>query len=123
MIIVGEVLDVRSEWNANRSIIFTYVTVSVEEYIKGSSLVKEIKVKNLGGIVDEIGSLVPDSPSFRKGEKVLLFLQSDRYSECFWVVDQVYGKLTVTKENKIIGYGVSLEEFTHRIKEYIAKKK
>jgi len=123
MIIVGEVLEVRSEWNADRSIIFTYVTVSVEEYIKGSYLLKEIKVKILGGIVDGIGAWVPDTPSFSKGEKVLLFLRPDRYSECFWVVNQVYGKLTVTKENKIIGYGVSLEEFTHRIKEHIAKKK
>jgi len=57
--------------------IFTDVTVSVGEKIKGRSE-NEIKVQVQGGIVGDVYAQVSDVPLFEDNEEVLLFLKGNQ---------------------------------------------
>jgi len=72
MIVTGEVQDIDVRWNDKRSHIWTYMTVSIEECIKGSNIDGNITVIIPGGAIEEEGiELVPTgwtNPYFRKKE-------------------------------------------------------
>jgi hypothetical protein len=57
VILTGKVLQQKSEWNKNKTRIYTNVTVEVDEYLKGSSEGKNIVITNPGGEVGEVGEL------------------------------------------------------------------
>jgi hypothetical protein len=73
-IFIGRVAGVRADWNAERTRIYTYVTLSVERYLKGGSGSKMETVRLLGGQVGSYRAVVPGTPVFEVGEDVLLFL-------------------------------------------------
>jgi hypothetical protein len=75
-IIEGVVEDVRSEWSEDNSIIQSVVTLRVQETLKGDIQDGRILIQYPGGQVGEIGLKVEDMPTFRKNEKVLVFMQS-----------------------------------------------
>ena len=51
LIIIAKVTNIRCEWDEQWKLIFTYVTVSTDQYIKGNSLKNEIEIMFPGGIV------------------------------------------------------------------------
>lgn len=118
LIIVGKVIDATSKWAGDRSNIYTYVTINVEEFIKGSQLTNEILVQVLGGAIKDegIASLVSEMPSFQKGERVVLFLERSHSPKYFLVLTGRYGKFKVTPDNQIEGRSASLESFRQEIK-------
>lgn len=75
VILTGQVLEVRSGWDPNVDTIYTYVTVHVDEVLKGAIGSNRITIKQLGGVVDELGLAIADQPTFAAGEEVLLFLE------------------------------------------------
>jgi hypothetical protein len=71
----------QSQWEDGN--IFTYVSVSIEQYVKGAGD-KEVAIKIPGGRVGDIIQLVSDTPSFRIGERMLLFLKDDFFQVVGW---------------------------------------
>jgi hypothetical protein len=72
-VVRAKVTSVRSEWNAQRSFIFTYVTLTVQRYHKGSGpLALEVRVP--GGKVGNYSVTAESMPQFEPGEDVFVFL-------------------------------------------------
>ena len=74
-IIVGTVAERTSQWNDERTQIYTSVVVSVEESFKGTLSQDSIAITVPGGEVGEIGQWVSHMPSFDRGERAVLFLK------------------------------------------------
>jgi len=72
-IFLGRVTGTRADWNAERTRIYTYVTLEVDRYLKGGSDSKVATVRLLGGRVGPYLAMVPGTPRFDMGEEVLLF--------------------------------------------------
>ncbi len=72
-IFLGRVTGTRADWNAERTRIYTYVTLDVSRYLKGGGDSRVETVRVLGGQVGPYLASVPGSPQFAVGEEVLLF--------------------------------------------------
>jgi hypothetical protein len=111
-IVIGHVVNMQSEWTQDRAKIFTYVTVQVEEYVKGTGNL-EVTVKIPGGSVGDITLRVSDIPEFTVGEKVLLFL-TDEYTDYCDLMGLFQGKYTIV-ENRVLEKDIELEDFLNEI--------
>lgn len=77
-VVVARVEDQVARYDAGKEI-YTYVTLRVLDPVKGSHKDDLITIRQLGGIVDHIASIVPGMPTFTKGEEVVVFLsQKDK---------------------------------------------
>ena len=72
IIVTGKVVEKECRWGEEVKCIYTYVTVSVDEYIKGGGEDKVVLV-HPGGEVGRKGMMVSNMPSFQEGEEVLIF--------------------------------------------------
>ena len=72
-ILHGTVTGVRSDWNAERTHIFTFVTVHADRYFKGQ-LGPDVTIMEFGGTVGGLRQYIPGTPQFTPGEEVILFL-------------------------------------------------
>ncbi|MFH1862029.1 MAG: hypothetical protein ABH878_04375 [bacterium] len=108
-IVLGQVRDLRCAWNEDHSQIFTYVTVAVEEQLKGSSSSSEILVQIPGGTVGEITLTVTDTPTLERGMRVILhtFFQDTGY---LWIYGWEKGALVV-ENNAIPVYQMTVDQF------------
>ena len=127
-ILIGKVEKIESRWNEERTLIYTYVTISVKQYTKtlsGVGEVQEIIVKVRGGEVGDIGLRVSDTPQFREGEEVFLFLRMEKLP-LFSVAGLFQGKYTIEEgrvKNRILGLEVPLDSFISQIKGILQKAK
>jgi hypothetical protein len=120
-IVRGTVKTMKSEWNDEKTFIWTFVTLAVSETIKGKDMRGEdTEIKIPGGIVGEIGQRSSDEVTFRQGEEVVVFLGKETYKrkEYFNVIGLVQGKLTV-EDGKIRGRPVKtfLQEITQALEQ------
>ena len=119
MIVVGKVAQVRSEWNKERTRIFTKVSLNVEEYVKGESSLRTLAITHPGGEIGAVGELYTHTPTFSQGEEVLVFLKKDGRNNLV-VTGGNEGKLTITKNQltgeRIMMDGETLKTFTSRVK-------
>ena len=76
LIFEGEVVDKTSDFNANQTSIYTYVTFRVVDVVKGTYSQPEITLRFLGGTVGEIGLNVSDSTLPELGEAGIYFVES-----------------------------------------------
>ncbi len=110
-ILVGEVTDITcSEENAGN--IFTIVTFSVEQRIKGETE-GQASIRVPGGEVDGRTLEVENAPSFQLGERAVVFL--NKCEDVFTVVGGFQGQFAIDKNN-MVGGSVSLTEFTNQIR-------
>ena len=72
-VLYGKCSEVKSEWNEEQDIIYTYVTIRPEGYIKGD-LGSETVITIPGGRVGDIIYEVSEMPVFEKGEEVFTFI-------------------------------------------------
>jgi len=77
IIIIGTVKEINSRWNKDKTSIWIFVKINLEENIKGNNAKKEIFIRVLGGEVKDIGMAVSNSPEFKVDERYLCFLQKD----------------------------------------------
>lgn len=75
-IVLGEVVDVVSYWNADGSFILTDVTLSTRDTIKGRR-VAEHTVTLMGGTVDDRTALIVGGAELVRGRSYLLFLNAE----------------------------------------------
>ncbi len=127
-ILIGKVKEIESRWNEERTLIYTYVTISVSQYTKtlsGVGEVQEIIVRVRGGEVGDIGLKVSDTPQFREGEEVFLFLRMEKLP-LFSVAGLFQGKYTIEDgiaKNRILGVEIPLDSFISQIKGTLEKVK
>lgn len=127
-ILIGKVEKIESRWNEERTMIYTYVTISVKQHTKtlsGMAEVKEIIVRVRGGEVGDIGLRVSDTPEFRVGEEVFLFLKREKLP-LFSVTGLFQGKYTIEDgmaRNRVRGEEIPLDSFISQIKGSLEKVK
>ena len=73
LIAIGKVVQKECRWGEKPRWIYTYVTLAVDEYIKGEGG-KQVIVRHIGGEVGGKGLIAGGMPRFRQGEEVLVFL-------------------------------------------------
>ena len=77
-IVKGTCTSIKSEWNEEGTKIFTYITISPQEFLKDDENSQTIVIKQPGGEVGEIGMRVDGASVFEEGEEVFLFLKRGR---------------------------------------------
>lgn len=92
-----EVVGVRSEWRnspSGQAVIVTVVTVAVEEAFKGSPA-QRFEFTQLGGQVGDRSLTIPGLPTWRTGDRDILFIAGNGRAVCplvgiahgrYWVV-------------------------------------
>jgi hypothetical protein len=111
-VLYGKCSKIRSEWNENKSIIYTYITIIPEEYIKGN-LGPEAVIAVPGGRVDDIIYEVSEMPVFTEGEEAVVFIWTNPAGKNL-VTGGFQGKMKIEKDSKtgkrmVEGIGIDLE--------------
>ncbi|MFL6276736.1 MAG: FG-GAP-like repeat-containing protein, partial [Blastocatellia bacterium] len=97
VIVTGKVLAIESNYDSQQDRIYTYITVKVQEVLKGQISERRIVLKELGGQVGDRGLTVWGNPQFKRDERVLLYL--DTWKDGSLRTYQMFlGKLTVVKD-------------------------
>jgi Matrixin. len=74
IILLGDVQSVKSQWDTRHQNIFTYVKVEVSKVLKGQLRGHTIVFKQLGGETGEDATVIFGAPSYKAGQRLLLFL-------------------------------------------------
>ncbi len=111
-ILRGEVTEVRSEWSEDKTVIYTYITLTVKERIAGQYEAETVTIKQLGGEVDGIGMSVSDSAVFKKGEDAIVFLKPDRSQQAVRLQQAGRGVITEIVGKEQGKYTVAEDEVT-----------
>jgi hypothetical protein len=75
-IVEGTVEKVESKWNEERTGIFTYTDLRIENYVKGTPFAENmLQIVTPGGTVGGITQAVEDQPIFHEGKKVRIYFQ------------------------------------------------
>lgn len=122
VIVVGKVTAMNSEWSSDRTRIYTKVTVSVDQRIKGATSEHSVTITVPGGEVDGIGEVYSHTARFKEDEEVVVFAARDRQGQ-LQVVGGDEGKTTVRKEDetsrRLVSDSESLETFTAKLKSVV----
>jgi hypothetical protein len=94
----GKCSKIESKWNDKKSIIFTYVTVTPEAYIKGN-LGTTALITVPGGQVGDILYEVSDMPVFVVGEDLMAFVWKDPSGKNL-ITGGYQGKMKIEKDAK-----------------------
>jgi len=128
-VLYGRCSKVKCEWSENKSIIYTYVTVVPEGYIKGN-LGSEAVIAVPGGRVEDIIYEVSEMPVFTEGEEVVAFIWTNPAGKHL-VTGGYNGKMKIEKDIKtgkrvVKGKhedsdndGETLESFVTKVKGYV----
>lgn len=126
VIATGKVVKQKSEWNENKTRIFTEVTVNVGEYLKGSTNNETLVLRTLGGEVGEVGEFYTHMPRFSKDEEVLLFAKKDKKDNTYKVFDGENGKITVYQDKntgeKVTSSNTKISTLKKEIKKYLEQQ-
>jgi hypothetical protein len=76
-IVVGEVVDARSYWNADGTFILTDVRIATHDVLKGNAQDRELTVTLMGGRVGETTTLIIGNPQLVPGNSYVLFLNEE----------------------------------------------
>lgn len=95
-VVLGNVADVRSFWNAQGTKIFTEIVIDVAESFKGSAG-GQVRLLQLGGTVDGVRVTVHGALQWTRGEEVLVFLEPYQ-GDAFHVTGFSQGKFQVERD-------------------------
>lgn len=95
-VVRGIVGGTESYWNAGHSKIFSETTIAVEETYKGSAG-SQIRLIQLGGVVDGVQVTVHGALHWAQGEEVVLFLEPTQ-NGAFMVAGFSQGKFGVQRD-------------------------
>jgi hypothetical protein len=93
IIVLGTVSNQVSAWNVTHTAIYTDVTVEVEQAMKGT-VRPEVTFRIAGGEVGHIGMRTSTDPTFRVGERVIVFLR--RQGSTAQLFGLQHGKFTLS---------------------------
>jgi 5-hydroxyisourate hydrolase-like protein (transthyretin family) len=112
-IVIGQVDQQISRWNEEHTRINSWVTLKVEESLKGDIESDNITLSLPGGEVDGITQVVSDTPSFYNGERAAVLLSRQR-ENTYEIYGLNKGKYTLGK-GELVGGRVSLEDLKTRV--------
>lgn len=125
IIITGKVTKQTSNWNEDKSRIYTMATVQVNDYIKGIGNGNTINIKYLGGEVGEVGELYSHMPRFEDNEEVLVFLKKDVNNTDYKVSNGENGKISLITDPRtgelMTNSNVRVSSLKRQIKNIIAE--
>ncbi len=75
IVVEGVVQDMESRFDPGRQFIYTYVTLSIQQLLKGRFDGETIVLEELGGDANGYRARVDCSPEFTIGERVIVFLE------------------------------------------------
>jgi hypothetical protein len=113
----GHVVDVVSQWNDERTTIYTYTTIVVTDWLKGTGL-KTITIRTPGGEVGDIGLWVEDVPVFFKDQEVVTFVKPMEEEPFMQVHGQYQGKFTV-ENGKVVESGLPVADFVSMVRSVV----
>jgi hypothetical protein len=97
-IVRGKVVSIESAVDETTNRIYTYITVKVQEVIKGQITERRIVIKEMGGQAGDRISVIYGNPQFKRGEKVFLYL--DTWADGSLRTYQMFlGKFSIIEEN------------------------
>jgi len=97
-IVRGKVISIESAADENTNRIYTYITVKVQEVIKGQITERRIVIKELGGQAGDRISVIYGNPQFKRGERVFLYL--DTWADGSLRTYQMFlGKFSIIEKN------------------------
>jgi hypothetical protein len=76
-IVIGEVVDARSYWNAEKSFIFTDVRIAPSRVLKGAPESRELTVTLMGGTVEDRTALIVGGAELALGQSYVLFVNEE----------------------------------------------
>jgi len=94
-VVMARVDDMTARYDANKEI-YTYITLKVLDPVKGSKKDEVLTIRQIGGTVGTIASIVPGMPTFKKGEEVVVFLTQKDQAGYPWVMGLQQGKYSVS---------------------------
>ena len=97
VIVTGKVLNIESSYDTQQDRIYTYVTVKVQQVLKGEISERRIVLKELGGQVGDRGLTIWGNPQFKRDERVLLYLDTWKDGS-LRTYQMLLGKFTVVKD-------------------------
>lgn len=105
-IVLARVEDESARYDANKEI-YTYITLRVLDPVKGmkaehgkkATAHEMITIRQIGGVVGNIASIVPGMPKFTKGEEVVVFLSKKDAGGYPWVMGLQQGKYSVSTDD------------------------
>ncbi|MEP7271055.1 MAG: matrixin family metalloprotease [Acidobacteriota bacterium] len=77
-IVEGRVLGISTQYDEVGGLVFTYITLQINEVFKGTIDSERIVIKQLGGIAGEHGTMLYGTPEFAMNERAVLFLDTSR---------------------------------------------
>jgi len=94
-VVMARVDYMTARYDANKEI-YTYITLKVLDPVKGSKKDEVLTIRQIGGTVGTIASIVPGMPTFKKGEEVVVFLTQKDQAGYPWVMGLQQGKYSVS---------------------------
>src|SRR5439155_18579016 len=74
MIVEGRVEAVYSQWDGGQRLVFTYVSIRVDDPLKGERR-QSVLIRQVGGTVGTIQMSIAGVPQFKNGEMAIVFLK------------------------------------------------
>ena len=111
-ILVGEVTDI-AYYKEGKGNIYTLVSISVEQTIKGESE-EEVAIRIPGGEMNGQMLWVEDAPSFQLGERAVVFLEEGE--GVLSIVGGFQGKFSIDNNN-MVGGKLPLSQFSEQLEE------
>jgi len=96
-VVMARVEDQVARYDVDKEI-YTYITLKVLDPVKGSHKDDLITIRQLGGQVDNIASIVPGMPTFKKGEEVVVFLSQKDRAGYPWIMGLQQGKYSISQD-------------------------
>jgi hypothetical protein len=123
LIVTGNVIDQKSQWNSDNSRIYTQVTIQVDEYLKGSNNQDKIVITHPGGEVGNVGETYSHIPTFSNDEEVLVFLKKSAKDQSLRVFEGEGGKMTLHQDKnngeKVTSNNIKASDIKKEIKNYV----
>lgn len=123
LIVIGNVKEVKCEWDDNRENIWTYITVECNQTLKGNNKSNNITIRSLGGTIGELSQEISGAPKFEVGEILLSFLSKDKNNNKFYYcIGGELGKYRYKDDNWIQNNMVRSNDFIKIIQNTVNAK-
>ena len=97
-ILTGRVISIAYGRDPQVPYMYTYVSIEIDEHIKGLGMGTELVVKQLGGQIGDLAMVVYDQATFTVGEEVLLFLVERPRDGTLQTTGLWQGKWTINRD-------------------------
>ncbi|MCX7944484.1 MAG: hypothetical protein N2746_08255 [Deltaproteobacteria bacterium] len=114
-IVIGSVKEISYTFDEKQQTPYTITTIVVEKWIKGSAKEKEIKIRQIGGKVNNQHLFITGDAKLKEGERVILFLKKGEefrfllalsQAKFSIIKDETTGEEKVIRDISQLGLGV-----------------